>query len=56
MSWNSTGDRADRIARESNTPTDRLLALLIKEIEGLRQDLADERQAAERRRERDRRR
>ena len=60
MGWGSygetTGDKARRIAQATQTPTDELLALLIDEVSGLRQDLADERKAAAKRRDEDARR
>ena len=42
--------KAETIANESKNSTDQLLAILIAEVSGLRQELADERKAAETRR------
>ena len=52
MGWGTQASarKAETIAQESKSSTDQLLALLIAEVNGLRQDLADERKAAEARR------
>jgi hypothetical protein len=42
--------KAEAIAQESKSATDQLLAILIAEVSGLRQELADERNDAEMRR------
>jgi hypothetical protein len=42
--------KAETIAQESKSSTDQLLAILIAEVSGLRQELADERNDAEMRR------
>jgi hypothetical protein len=58
MSWGRSAAlrKAEVLARESQSSTDQLLALLIEEISELRKDLADERRAAEARRDQDSRR
>ena len=54
MGWGSGSQaaarKAETIAHDSKNSTDQLLAILIAEVSGLRQDLAEERKAAETRR------